>query len=211
MADEPAIAAPPAAPAGPATEATAPTPSSPNAGSGAWDALDALGTDNDPVAPPTPPATTSRPKDPTSGKFVKATEKPPEVPKPEASKEIDPSKMKAGELAKHYHALKKERDEWTKQKSDYEAKLKTPAEWPEKKSWEEKVAERDKAIEEHKKRVADYETELKFTQYEKSTEYKERYQKPFETAYLSGRSKAAGLKIVERKDEDGAILQQGRR
>lgn len=207
---EEALAPPPAAPAGPATEATAPTPSSPTAGNGAWDALDALGGDDVTPAPEKPTVDKGRPKDPASGKFVKA-EKTPEPPKPEPSKEIDPSKMKAGELAKHYHALKKERDEWTKQKSDYEAKLKVPQEWPEKKSWEEKVAERDKAIEEHKKRVAEYETELKFTQYEKSAEYKEKYQKPFETAYLAGRSKAAALKVVERKGDDGEVLQQTRK
>ncbi len=209
---EEAIAAPPAAPAGPATEATAPTPSSPTAGNGAWDALDALGGD-DSTPPPVekPSVDKGRPKDPATGKFVKAAEKPVEPPKSEPSKEIDPNKMKAGELAKHYHALKKEREEWVKQKADYETKLKTPAEWPEKKTWEEKVAERDRALEEHKKRVADYENELKFTQYEKSQEYKEKYQKPFETAYLAGRSKAAALKIVERKGDDGEVLQQTRK
>jgi hypothetical protein len=202
--------APPAASAAPATESSAPVPSSPNAGSGAWDALDALGSDDGaPTAPETPAADPARPKDPQSGKFVKV-EKPAEPPKPEPPKEVDPNKMKAGELAKHYHALKKEREEWVKQKADYEAKLKTPTEWPEKKTWEEKVAQHQKELEAERKRVAEYETELRFTQYEKSQEYKEKYQKPFETAYLAGRSKAAALKVVERKNEEGEVLQQSR-
>ena len=213
MPDE-AVASPPTAPAaptGPATESTAPTPSSPTAGNGAWDALDALGNDDAPAAPAKPAVDKGRPKDPTSGKFVKATEKPAEPPKPEALKEIDPSKMKAGELAKHYHLTKKERDDLRKERDELKQKLSAPQEWPEKKTWEEKVAERDRALEEHKKRVADYENELKFTQYEKSQEYKERYQKPFETAYLGGRAKAAALKIVERKSEEGEVLQQSRK
>jgi hypothetical protein len=210
MADAPAIT-PPAAPAAPSTPApapasSAPTPSSPTAGNGAWDALDALGSDDDaPAAPAATAAAPARPKD-DKGRFVKPPEKPAEPPK-----DIDPSKMKAGELAKHYHASKSRVAELEKKMADYEAKSKAPQEWPEKKTYDQKVADYEKRLEEHSKKVAEYETELKFTQYEKSQEYKEKYQKPFETAYLAGRSKAAALKVVERKNDEGAVLQQTRK
>ncbi len=213
MPDAPVAApsAPAPAPAGPATEATAPTPTSPNAGSGAWDALDALGGDDATPAAPVKPVSATRPKDPKTGLFVKATEKPVEPAKPEAAKDIDPSKMKAGELAKHYHALKKEREEWVKKEADYQKKLSTPPEWPEKKSWEEKVTQHQKELEAERKRVADYENELRFSAYERSQECKDKYDKPINDAWLEGREIASSFRTVERKDDADVVIEKSRK
>jgi hypothetical protein len=212
------IEAPPAAPA--ATPPAAPeTPSEqPKGFDEAFGAIDALAHDEGTPDPERqPPASDGRTRGP-DGKFLpKPADKPPEKPvekpveKPNGE-DIDPSKLKTSELAKHYHALKAKEKEWQKQREDYEKKLKTPPEWPEKKTYEEKLAEREKFLAERDKRIADYETELQFTNFTKSQHYKDNFVKPYNDSWIAGQKRAESLKIVERKnEEDGTILQPARK
>lgn len=183
----------------------------------AFAAIDALGReDGTPTPPEQPPPGDGRVRGP-DGKFIpkdKAPEKPaekaPEKPVEPPKDDIDPSKLKTSELAKHYHKLKAEQKEWIKAKEEYEKKLKTPPEWPEKKSFEEKLAEQAKTLEAERKRLAEYESELQFTNFTKSQAYKDQYEKPLINAYKLGQSKTAMLQVVERKDEEGNVLQAAR-
>jgi hypothetical protein len=209
MADSPPVVeAPPAAPAAPEL-------------GDAFAAIDALGRDEGtPTPPEQPPPGDGRVRGP-DGKFLPKTgDKPPEKPvekpngkvpdPPKPDDDIDPTKLKTSELAKHYHKLKAEQKEWLKKQEDYEKKLKAPAEWPEKKTYEEKLAEREKKIEEYNKRVADYEQELQFTNFTKSQAYKDQYEKPLTQAYKAGQAETATLEIVERKDDAENIVQPRR-
>jgi phage terminase large subunit-like protein len=58
--------------------------------------------------------------------------------------------------------------------------------------------------EQTEKRLRDLDNEIKYLRYESSSEYKERYEKPFIEAYQAGRAKAASLKVV---GEDGTERQ----
>lgn len=193
------------------------SPTTPSTGfEEAYGAIDALGRDDGtPEPPPTPTPGDGRKRD-EAGKFVpkeKPAEKPADKPKPTAEpngEEIDPSKLKTSELAKHYHALKAKEKEWVKQREDYEKKLKTPTEWPEKKTYEERLAEREKFLADRDKRIAEYEQELQFTNFTKSQAYKDQYEKPLVSAYKTGQAKTALLQVVERKDEEGNVLQASR-
>jgi hypothetical protein len=184
----------------------------------AFGALEAMGREDGTPAPPeTPPPGDGRVRGP-DGKFIpkdKAPEKPAANGKPPEAPpldDIDPSKLKTSELAKHYHALKAKEKEWIKKQAEYETKLKTPPEWPEKKTYEEKLAEQEKRVEEYNKKVAQYETELQFTNFAKSQYYKDNFEKPYTEAWVAGQKRAESLKIVERKNEEtGEVLQQGRK
>lgn len=210
---EPAvIEAPPVAP--PVAPATPETPVAPPKGhEEAFGALDALGVEMGEGSTPPAPATDGRVRGP-DGRFLKTAEKPVEKPKaaepPKADDDIDPTKLKTSELAKHYHVLKAKEKEWVKQREDYEKKIKAPQEWPEKKTYEEKLAEREKKEAEYNKRIADYETELQFSNFAKSQAYKDQYLTPLTKAYEAGQTETATLEIVERKDEAENVVQAGR-
>jgi hypothetical protein len=211
MADSPPVVeAPPVAPALAAPEF-----------GDAFAAIDALGRDDGTPAPPEQPPPGDGRAHGRDGRFLpetgdkppdKPVEKPngkvPEAPKPDGDVDVD--KLPTRELAKHYHKLKAEQKEWLKKQEDYEKKLKAPAEWPEKKTYEEKLAEREKKIEEYNKRVADYEQELQFTNFTKSQAYKDQYEKPLTQAYKAGQAETATLEIVERKDDAENIIQPRR-
>lgn len=208
MPDAPPVAPPPAAPAVPEISAEPP-----RGYEEAFGAIDALGRDEGAPAPLEQPSPGDGRVRGPDGKFLPKGEKVPEKPvaaAPKPDDDIDPTKLKTSELAKHYHKLKSEQKEWLKQREDYEKKLKTPQEWPEKKTYEEQVAERDKRIEEYNKRVADYETKLQFTDFTKSQAYKDQFEKPFVESWKTGQARAASMKVVERKSDEGEMLQQSR-
>jgi exonuclease VII large subunit len=110
--------------------------------------------------------------------------KPAETQKPVKAKTLAEAKEMAQAEAKEwrqkYEALQKEA---AKAKDD-----------PEKKTLAERLAEREK-------RLADIEEELKYTNFEKTEEFKDRYQKPFLTAYEKGRKFVSQLQVVERKEQ----------
>lgn len=198
----------------PSTPTPAATPAAPEFGE-AFAAIDALGRDEGtPEPPPQPPPGDGRTRGP-DGKFAKAGDKPPEKPAaapepPKADDDIDPSKLKTSELAKHYHALKAKEKAWLKEREELNKKISTPQEWPEKKTYEEKLAEREKRIEEHNKRIGEYEMELQFSNFTRSQAYKDQYEKPLQQAYAAGQAKTAMLQIVERRDEENNVLQAAR-
>jgi hypothetical protein len=212
MADATAVEAPPAAPVMDVEP--------PKGYEEAFGAIDALGREEGTPTPPgQPPPGDGRVRG-ADGKFIpkdKAVEKsapkaePAKAEPPKPDDDIDPTKLKTSELAKHYHKLKAEQKEWLKAKEDYEKKLKTPPEWPEKKTYEERLAEREKKIEEYNKRVADYEQTLQFTNFTKSQHYKDTFEKPYVESWKTGQSRAASMKVIERKnEEDGSVIQQAR-
>jgi hypothetical protein len=218
----PELAIPPAPPQPPASA----NPAGPDlAGSEAFGALDLMSKDDGtpepaapeaPAAPEKPPVadkTPTRPKDEKTGKFIKPDAKTPPKPadkgKP-ATFDFDNPPGTIGDLRKHYDAIKEERkallDErksWESKHQELEKKLSESRDWPEKKSYEEKLSEREK-------RLQEYENHIRLTRYEKSQEYKEKYQTPYENAFMVGRQKAASLKVVERKNEEGQVLQAAR-
>lgn len=215
----------PDAPAAPTTDPVIPPMDL--AGSDAFGAIDALAHDDGnpeppgtPAAPPpaTPPAKpAAQPRDPDTKRFTK-----PAAVKPAAAPATPPAKPAAapaqidfdnppgtiGDLRKHYDALKVHAKDWeTKHKTleqqhaELQKKLSAPQEWPEKKTYEERLSA-------HEKRIQEYENHLRVTNYAKSQEYKEKYETPYVNAFIAGRTKAAAMKVIERKDESGAITTQ---
>lgn len=60
-------------------------------------------------------------------------------------------------------------------------------------------------------RLKEVEDHLRMTAYERSEEFKDKYQKPYLSAYTAGRNKAASLKLVQRLNPDtDEIVQQAR-
>lgn len=210
MAGEGAVAAAP--PAEPAAPAPAPDPAAPQpgsdpdvqqaaqrlAGSDAFAALDAMGGDDEPPAP----KKVTPPKDPQTGQFTKKPAEKPKPAAPAAAPKPDPAPtgedapVKASELRVHYDKLKKEaveREERHKrEKADWEKQL-TEARNGDK-TWTEKHSALQKQFDEAQ-------SELRFTKYEASNEYKEKYQKPYVDAYSAGMKKTAALKVIERWDD----------
>lgn len=152
----------------------------------------------------TPPDVDPKPDDKPHDKTPqdKAPEKPPQDKTPEKHKSriVELSKAYEGLKAKHRQL---EQDLLAKN-AEIEAIKSKPAEDPEKKSLQERLAEREK-------RLADMESEMRFRHYEGSQEYKEKYEQPFIDAFQTGRQKTASLKIVEQKNEEtGEVLSPSR-
>lgn len=210
MADVPAVEAP-AAP--PAADTAPPQPGSDPgvkavidrmAGSDAFAALDALGEDKDDKGTPAPAS--PKPRDAT-GKFVpKPKETPPApvaaAPKPPATTpapdefDKDGVPTKTPKLREHYLKLKAD---LTERENKYKA---------ERADWEKQLAEARKGDPETTERLTklqkdweDAQAELRFTKYEASAEYKEKFGQPYVNAYTAGMKKTAALKVVERFDD----------
>lgn len=116
-----------------------------------------------PLKPPEKPPESKAPED------VKPPDKPPEKPAPDA-KPKKPTDFLREESLKHKARAEQLEAELTKLKT---AK---PAEDPEKKSLTEKLT----ALE---KKTKEYEDELRFTNYERSPEFKEKYVEPYNKAW----------------------------
>ena len=144
---------------------------------------------SEPDAPPvdkgeveTPPDVEPKPED-----------KAPEKPKPE-DKSPEKPKSRIVELSKAYEGLKARHKQLEQsllaKDAEIEAIKGKPSEDPEKKTLQERLTEREK-------RLADLENEIRFSRYESSQEYKEKYEQPFVDAWQAGRSKTASLKITD--------------
>lgn len=102
-------------------------------------------------------------------------------------------------------ALEKEK----KQRIQLEAQLKElrevqPSDHPSVKSMQQR-------LEAAEKRRDELETEMRFSNYERSSEYKDKWEKPFMDAYSIGRQKVAGLEIAEIIDDaTGQVVQKAR-
>jgi hypothetical protein len=147
----------------------------------------------DPQAPPKPPEKAPEDKAPEEVKppDAKLDDKAPEKPTPDG-KPKKPSDYLRDELAKQKARAEALEAEVTKFKTSQ------PAEDPEKKTLAEKLA----AIE---KKAKEYEDELRFTNYERSPEFKEKYVKPFNDAYAEAISDIEQMTVpVDLNDPEGA-------
>jgi hypothetical protein len=132
--------------------------------------------------------------------------KPDEPPKPaEQPKAGEPPKQKRPSdiLREQLNATKSERDALRKELET----LKAPKEDPEK-------VELKTKWEAVNKQMKELENELRFSNYERSIEYRDKYLKPFQDAVQAGRGKVQSLDVVRRAipDELGndKVVQEGR-
>lgn len=103
-------------------------------------------------------------------------------------------------LRKAYEQLKASH---AKLSEEHERLKSSPKDDPEKAALVKTMEAKDAEI----KRLTE---ELNFTAYERSPEYEEKYNRPFIAAFEGGRKRTESLKIVERRDENGAVVQTGR-
>lgn len=203
----PEVSAPPAPPAAAAISEAAALGGKPSAPSKPGSNMDAAFADMERKASPLsaepgktipkhPNQNKTAPEEKPLEKPAKSEEKPlekevkPVEEKPKLdTKPVDPPKPKKPSdfLREELSKVKEERNTF---KAEIE-KLKTaPKEHPELKAREEKIA----ALE---KRNAELEEEFKFTNYERSPEYKTKWEQPFIDTYQSGRSKVSALKVTD--------------
>lgn len=74
----------------------------------------------------------------------------------------------------------------------------------------ERVKQLEELLDNERKARQAIEQELRLTAYEKSQEYKDKFQKPFIQAYNQGRTKAASLKVIEQKNDMDEIIRPSR-
>lgn len=149
--------------------------------------------DPTPAAPPKdPPAAPKLPKgqQPQQANDNRpATEEPEEPADNEPEKPADTKPAKKGSFREHYEKLKADYERTQAELSDWKKKAEAPREDPELPKMKETLAQREK-------RLAELEEEIRFSAFERSDDYKSRYEKPFLDAYQAGRSKAASLKVT---------------
>lgn len=196
---EAALAPAPAAPAAPADTGSRSTPNLDTAFAG-FDALVAE-PEVTPDAPPegdTKAAPDTTPKDDT--KPVPDTK----PPTPPATQPPQPQKVKAATLREMLDKTTAEVTEW---KSKYE-KATADAAKPKPDTEKEQLL---KDREAWNKTRAELENEIKFAKYEASQEYKDKYQKPFLTAYEQGQKlmTALNLKEPDKTDQFGEVTEAG--
>lgn len=185
----PPPAAPPSAAAAPDNSGVRATPNL----NTAFDALDHLLSDN-------PPPSETPPKGDEGAEPAEKTPTPPaeKPPVEEKPKTPPPKPEKAATLRESYERLKKDladRDARLAKYQEQEKSGKLTDE--EKKTFTEKLTAAEK-------RAKELDDHIKFVDYQKSSEYQEKYQKPFEDAYAAGRETAAQFKIT---DAEGNVRQ----
>ncbi len=138
----------------------------------------------EPVAPARPTEKPVPPKDPKDGKF-----------------------LKAATLRENYDRLKGEFKAMQEKHAKLEADAAARAQQP---NGEAHLKELQTKYEALQKQHEDAENRLRFTSYEQSQEYKEKYEAPFVGAYQAGRETVASLRIVERKNDLEEVIQPSR-
>lgn len=192
----------------------APEPQAPSTPSPAMEDFDRTFSDLDesPAAPePAPaPETKTTPKDPESGKFVKQTETPsPAVPKPETkappaekpqTPEYEPPQVvKPSELRTWAKRMGTRAQQAEQQLSQVKARIRELESKPQE-SVDVKAITQELAH--TKKRLEEYEGELKVTRYERSGEYKEKYEKPYQSAVQSAYAEIGELLVSVPNPDD---------
>lgn len=119
-------------------------------------------------------------------------EKPTESQKTEQAKAPDKQPSKPATLRAAYENVKRRNQELEQQVREFQQVK--PTEDPRLKTYQER-------LEAAEKRREELETEMRYSAYERSPEYLDKYQKPFEEAYQWGRQSVARLKVLQ---EDGA-------
>ena len=181
-----AIAEPPATPAAPATPSAAPSTSSSNGGD-ALQEIDALFADTPPEPKkPDAPAQPAAVKPAEAKPAEKPAEKLPAQKQEPVKKEGDDQLKGAAQLRKAYDDLKAAHAALQKQ---LEEKSK-PVEDEEKKTLKQQY-------EELNKRYQDTDGELRFVRYEKSQEYRDKYEKPMHKALKDAESEIGELTLAD--------------
>lgn len=211
-----AVAEPPAGGEKGNIPASSTTPAQDDAFGDAFAELEKIGREEEhqgdkPAATPEKPAAEkpdAKPKETArdeTGKFTKQPDKPAEKAKSDEApkdEEIAPEKMAPKQLREAYGKLNKQLRELKAEQA--KAKTTPPADDPEKKTLQERLEAREKEY-------AALQDEIRFTAYERSAEYKEKYEKPFLTAWQAGQERASKLKVVEEKNpETQEVLQPAR-
>lgn len=202
-----AIAPPSPTPAPAPTPAPSPPPA-PNPGA--------------PVVEPSPAPKETKPGDNLNDAFASLDElvtkpEPAAKPAPKAPEKKEPSKPaepakpaapaqpeKAATLRANYDKVKADLAAMEKRYAELESKSKLPQDFPERKELQDKLASYEKLIEAKEKKLGELDNELKFTRYERSQEYKDKYETPWVDAYTDARNRVAQLKIREADVTDPA-------
>lgn len=148
------------------------------------------------------------------GKFLPKSKEPDKAPAMEPEKAPDKGEPTPKDTLdwktapKHFREaheeLRRKQAAIEKEYGELKTKAATPPEDPEKKALTEKYSAAEK-------RLAQLDEELRYTNYERSQEFKDKYEKPFVEAWMKGRAKMGTMDIIERKNEDsGEVTQQGR-
>lgn len=104
-------------------------------------------------------------------------------------------------MSRHYKTLKSSYDELQKKVVELSSR---PVD-------NEKLAKLETEAKENHSRWEKAQEELRFTKYERSQEYQDKYWKPYEKAYNDGANRVAGLTVVPRTDPDtGEVTQAAR-
>jgi hypothetical protein len=165
-----------------------------------FDALVAAPPEEKPSGDTKPPADTKPPGDekPSGDTKPVPDTKPPGETTP-------PAKVKAATLREELDRTRTEAADWKGKYEKLVAKTSQPKPDPEKESL---LKSRD----DWNKTRAELENELKFANYERSQEYKDKYQQPFLKAYEQGQKLITALTVKEpdQKDEFGGIVEEGK-
>lgn len=162
-----------------------------------------------PTPDPTPkPAPTGRPKDPETGKFVKTEpvampepQKEPQKPTPTATgSDFEPPQVaKPSELRNWAKRMGSRAETAEQQLSRLNQRIKQLEANPQQQSDVRAITEE---LATTKKRLQEYEGELKVTRYERSGEYKEKYEKPYHNAVQNAYSEVGELLVNVPNPED---------
>jgi hypothetical protein len=130
--------------------------------------------------------------------------KPPGDEKPSTLNPPPATKVKAATLREELDRTRAEATDWKGKYEKLQAESSKPKPDPEK---EQLLKDRET----WNKARTDLETELKFANYERSQEYKDKYQQPFLNAYAQGHKLIAALtfKSPDQKDAFGEVVEAG--
>lgn len=143
------------------------------------------------------------PKEPEPKPEEKSQEQP---AKPEKTEDL--AKMQGSELRSKYSKLREDHKAAQAKLAETETRIKELESRAGDGSELKRIQERLEASE---KLAASLSEKVKYLDYRESDEYKEKFYDPFIKAYASGQEKIASLKIVERIDGEGEVVQQPRK
>lgn len=147
------------------------------------------------------PAPVGKPSEKTPDKAPEATP----ATKDEFPDEESAGKMRAGELSRHYKALRKREAAVRAEFEAFKTKAATAAQ-P-----DPEVAKLKETMVEREKRISELSEIVRFKAFEESPEYKDQFEKPYFDAFGHARNKVASLRVMERLDPDTGEVRQAKR
>lgn len=177
-------------------------------------AIDALGREEGTPAPaPAPKQNGSKPRG-EDGKFKPGEDK----SKPEPDKSVpDKAPDKNGEQQAQPKAseLRRLKDQFESENKSLKAeleKLRTakPPDDPEKAQLAQNLAAREKRVAELEAKHQELDQELRFAAFERSSEYKDKYEAPFVSAWADGAKLMTEFTVVKKVDDEGNVTREER-